>query len=263
MTSNHTAKIVFLDIETAPTLAWIWKRFKENISLDQVEKDGYILCACWKDINSNKVYKASIPDTEKPTSDNDKEVVKKLWKVLDDADIIVAHNGKKFDIPTINARFIYWGLPPPSPYKVVDTLRVLKSKFRFPVNSLDGICQHLNMGKKHSTSFKLWSSCIHGDKKAWKQMVDYCAHDVILLNQLYNKFKGWIDRHPNVNLYNNNGISKPTCEKCGSHNMHSRGTCITTTQTYKKYQCQDCGGWSRARTAEPTKTHKQNILTHI
>ena len=44
-----------------------------------------------------------------------------IFATLDEADIVVAHNAKKFDNRVAAARFMYHGFLPPSPFKTVDT----------------------------------------------------------------------------------------------------------------------------------------------
>jgi RNase P subunit RPR2 len=260
--AHHNAKIVILDIETAPVEAYIWRRWKENIRQNQVIAEGYVLCAVAKYLNEKKVRKTALPDNSQRWEKNpedDTEVVKFCWEILNDADVIVAHNGKRFDIPVLNTRFIALGLPPPSPYKIVDTLTEAKKKFKFPYNSLSGILNYLDMDGKTQTSFELWIGCKQGNKKAWKEMVQYCVNDVLILEDLYMKMAPWIDTHPNMNLYTD--MSRRTCTKCGSPRIHRRGTYATQTQKYVRFCCVECGGWSRERCTSLEKDKRKNILS--
>ena len=96
---------------------------------------------------------------------------------LDSADIVIAHNANKFDLPTINARAVEHGIKPPSPYKVVDTLSVAKKHFRFTSNKLEFIADALGCAPKlkhqHFPGFELWLQCLKQNDKAWKEMKEY------------------------------------------------------------------------------------------
>ena len=62
---------------------------------------------------------------------DDKPLLKGIRDLLDEADIVIAQNGKSFDVRKVNARLIQHGFQPPSPYRVVDTMLVAKKYFAF------------------------------------------------------------------------------------------------------------------------------------
>ena len=186
----------------------------------------------------------------KPGSENDKALVKQLWKLFDEADILIAHNGDNFDIKKANARFAYYKLPPPSPYKTIDTLKVARKYFQFTSNKLDDLGNHLGYGRKLAhTGFHLWKGCMNGDLQAWKHMVRYNRRDVELLEKIYLHLRPWISNHPNVSILSDtyNG-----CPACGSKNVMKMGTDITQTGRVQQYQCRDCKKWSRGKIQKVT-----------
>ena len=79
------------------------------------------------------------PEAYEKDPENDFHVVKKVWELLNEADIVVAHNGDKFDMRKCNARFIYHGLGPISPVKSIDTLKVARKYFYFNANHLNNL----------------------------------------------------------------------------------------------------------------------------
>ncbi len=253
-----TAKILFFDIETAPSLAWVWKRFKENVSLDQVEVDGFVMCSAWKWYGKNDVVcVANRP--EQP--DNDEAVVRATWAALDEADIVVAHYGSRFDAPVMNSRFALYGLGPPSPYKLIDTKEVASKKFKFPSNKLDGLARFFGLGKKIKTDFDLWKGCLHGDEKCWNKMIRYCMSDVRILEKVYKALRPWITSHPNVNLFGD--LSRPACPKCGGKKIQWRvHEYKTATQVFAAFQCTSCQGWGRAARSLVPKEVKKNVLSN-
>lgn len=256
----NNAKIAFVDIETAPTLAWVWRRFQENIGLDQVESDGYILCGAWKWKGEKEAHVVGNTDFKSCLLEDDSQTVFALWKVLDEADIVVAHYGKRFDVPFLNARFVKHSLRPPSPYKVVDTKEVAKKKFMFPSNKLDGLLRFFNLPQKHETDFNLWKGCLHGDKGCWDRMLSYCANDVIQLEKVYDLLLPWMDQHPNVAMYSD--MVRPACPKCGSTRIQWRGLKTTWCARYRAFQCQSCGGWGRSRVCDIPNADRKNVVTH-
>jgi hypothetical protein len=91
---------------------------------------------------------------------------------------------------------------------------------------------------------------MNGDKDAWKRMEEYNIQDVVLLESLYHKLLPWIKTHPNRNLFSDDVV----CPTCGSHHLQKRGTAISITGTYQRYQCKSCGSWSQG-----TKSTKKTV----
>ncbi len=246
-------KILLFDLETAPSLGWVWEKYETNV-LD-FKAEWYLLCFAAKWLDGNKVFAHALPDFKsyKPGSEDDKALVKELWNLFDEADILIAHNGDHFDIRKANARFAYYKLPPPSPYKTIDTLKVARRYFNFTSNKLDDLGNHLGYGRKLAhTGFHLWKGCMRGDKKSWKHMVDYNKRDVVLLEQIYQHLKPWIQNHPNVALL----ADKEGCPACGGK-LQKRGLGINKTTKYQRYQCISCGAWSKGKYV-PIKGQKTN-----
>lgn len=256
-----SAKILILDIETAPETAYIWKRFKETVGQTQIKEPGYLLCMSWKWMNGTvkNIGLFGGRSWNRGNRTDDWAVVKKAHELLCEADIVVGHNVKSFDLATLNARFIAYGLPPPTPYKVCDTLEVLKKKLRLPSNSLESASHYFGIAIKEKQPFTLWRDCMNGIESAWKTLVTYCNHDVDVVEELYIKLIPWVDLHPNMGLYAEDG-TKVVCPKCGSVSLHRRGIQRTTVHVYQRYQCNECGGWSRGRM--PIKVDKDHVLVH-
>jgi RNase H-like protein len=234
-----TPKILLLDIETAPSLGWVWQKWQTDVV--DFKQTCYILSYSAKWLGGRHVTKGLIdyPGYEKDR-ENDKALVGDLWELFNEADVIVAHNGDEFDVKKCNMRFSVHGLNPPSPYKTVDTKKLAKKHFAFESNSLNDLGKVLGLGKKVSTGgFGLWLKVMEGDEKAWKRMKGYNRGDVTLLEKVYLHFRPWSPGHP--------VWSGESCPKCGVGKLHRRGEAVAKTVTYQRYQCQGCGGWSRSR----------------
>lgn len=240
-------KILIYDIETSPSLGYYFELYKEgNIVWD--EKSWYMLSFAWKWFGEDKTHVLALPDfkTYKKDPENDKELCKELWALFDEADVIIAHNGNSFDQKKSNARFIYHGFTPPSPYKEIDTKLVAKKYFRFDSNKLTDLGKYLKCGQKVETGgFSLWKRCMAGDMDAWKSMVKYNKQDVVLLEQIYLRLRPWMTQHPNMNIVMGTMTNCPNCE---SPKIHKRGYMFTRLSKRQRYQCNDCHAWSSGET---------------
>lgn len=237
-------KILLYDIETAPNLAYVWGKYQQDVI--DYEKEWYLLCFAYKWLGDKNVKAESLVTSQSKDPTNDEHLVKILWKLFDEADIVIAHNGDAFDNKKVFARFAAYGMKPPSPFKTVDTKKAAKRYFMFNSNKLDDLGNYFGIGRKINTGgFELWKGCMTGDKKAWHKMIKYNKQDVVLLEKVYNRLLPWIGNHPNVNLYHENDIG---CPNCHSTHFQSRGFDYTASTKKRKYQCQACGKWFRGKT---------------
>lgn len=243
-------KILFIDIESSPAMAYVWGRWQQNIAGSQVVREGNLLTWSAKWLDDKRILSDSIVNYNNWSPQDDKNIVKSLWKLVDEADIIVAHNGDSFDIPMMNARFMFHKMQPPSFYRTIDTKRVAKSKARFPSNKLDDLLKHLDLGKKLDTGgFKLWSDCMNGDVAAFNKMQRYNNVDVRTLERLYLALRPWMDNHPNVSVLVGDGDG---CTACGHTDLEHRGFYHTNARIYRRLRCKNCGKWNKAVHSEKT-----------
>lgn len=222
-------KILFFDIETTPNLGYWWHGLWEQ-DIIKIKKEGSVLCFAYKWADSKQTHFVGL------NRKNRKQLAKELWKIFDEADIIVAHNGDRFDIKKSNVFFLKHGLTPPSPYKTVDTRKEAKKHFMFNSNKLTDLGKFLELGEKEQTGgFSLWEGCMSGDRKAWHTMEVYNRQDVVLLEKVYKKLLPWMKSHPDTLL--------GECPKCGSDRVQSRGLSVTRKGSKSRLHCQSCGGW--------------------
>lgn len=249
--------ILIVDIETAPTLAYVWGLFDQNIGIDQIARDSYVLCWAAKWYGKKEVLFDSIKKYPRFKKDphNDIEIAKSAHALLSQADVIVAHNGNSFDLKWLNYIFLKHNLDPIPPYKSVDTLQVARGNFYFKSNKLDFISQRLGVGAKvKHEGFGLWTKCMAGDEKAWKRMEKYNKKDVVVLEGVYTKMRPFMKRHPIVHprkqyertapykkIVDGTGVCCPTC---GSTNLQSNGFITNSTGKFRRYKCLDCRRWT-------------------
>lgn len=258
--SRMRAKILVLDIETAPMRAFVWRRWKQNVHDSQIISRWFMLTWSAKWLFSDKTLSDKLTSKE-AKGENDLRLAKNLWSLLDEADIIIAHNGERFDIPQINARFIVHGLKPTRPYQQIDTLKVARRQFDFDGNGLDNLANIFGITGKVETSFELWDRCVAGDTKALKEMETYNIQDVLLLEELYLKIRPWIKAHPNLGLYVES--EEPVCHACGSTELEPSGDYRTAVGVYDTFKCKVCDSYSRARTNSVPKEKRKELLVGL
>jgi hypothetical protein len=194
--------------------------------------------------------------------ENDKELLKGIWELLNTADIVISQNGISFDSKKLNARFLLNGITPPSPYKHIDTLRIARKHFALTSNKLEfmtgKLCtKYKKQSHKKYPGFELWKECLAGNLDAWKSMEKYNKYDVLSLEELFHKLQPW-DNSINFNLYTPDLLNK--CN-CGSEKFQRRGYSYTTTGKFQKYQCLGCGAWSRDKNNMYDKEKSKSLRT--
>lgn len=237
---NRSPRILLFDIEVAPVKAWSWGPMYETNLID-IDQDWFMISYAWKWADKKKIYAKSLPDYPRYERDkfDDKPLVKDLWKLFDEADVIVAHN-IDFDIKKSNTRFIQHRLKPPSPYKTFCTLKTARRVGKFNSNKLDQLGATLRKGRKLAhTGWHLWKKCMNGSMAAWRLMVKYNRRDVFLLSEIYDVFKPWAPNHPVLTAYTGD-IACPTCQ---SKKIQRRGVSVAQKARYHRFHCQSCGHW--------------------
>lgn len=229
-------KLLFVDIETAPIEAYTWGTYDQNIGLDMIKKDWSILSWAAKWQGTKKVHQR---DVERMS---ERKMLQGMWDLLDEAEIIVTQNGKKFDEKKLNARFIAHGMTPPSSYRHIDTLKLARKYFAFTSNKLEFMGKHLKtkhqkLKHKKFPGFELWAECLKGNKAAWKQMREYNCYDVIVLEEVYDKLIIW-----------DPGFRTPERCTCGAESYRKIGFQMAASGAkYQRYRCNNCGAEVRDR----------------
>lgn len=256
--------ICIIDIETSLAKVYSWGLGKQFLTIDQLIEDWEILCFSAKvfgqdttiNIDSMGEYCEGYPEN---TYEN---LLGRLWDILDWADIVVAHNGKKFDIPKINAKFLEHNFIPPSPYKVLDTYQIAR-KIGFTSKKLDFLARVFGFEGKHDTGgIKLWIDCMAGDVEAWAKMKAYNDQDILELEKIYLELRPWDTYHPNVAVYFEDDA--PRCNCCGSSNISPiNGVATTNLSKFELYRCDDCGTPLRGRVNLRSKKSMQNTFMKV
>jgi DNA polymerase elongation subunit (family B) len=246
-------KILLLDIETAPITAKIWRLDAQYVSTNQIIEDSHLLSYAAKFLNEKKIFYNDQKNIKDKT--DDKKLLLELKELLNEADVVVAHNGKAFDIPFILGRMFLKNIDPPSHFEQIDTYRLLKSKFALTSNKLEYVAKYFKLEKyKHKkfSGIELWLECLKDNKKAFKELKKYNIQDVIILEKIYLMLRKFIDSKLYVEDENQ-------CPHCLSKNtLQKNGIRYTKYNVYQRYICTKCFGWSRGKIALNNK--KINIM---
>lgn len=227
-------KLLVLDIETTPNLAYVWGLWDQNVGLNQIAESTEMLCWAAKWVGKRGV---------SFRSKNDPDMVEEIHRLLSEADCVIHYNGQRFDVPHLNREFLLAGLPPPAPFEQIDLWNTIKRRFKFPSTKLEYVSRALGLsGKVKHEGFELWTGCMEGDPKAWAMMERYNKQDVVLTEELYGVVKPWITKHPTRTLYQGGSH----CPICGGKNMVKDGYAYTSVSKYQRWRCEDCGGWFRS-----------------
>lgn len=242
---THTnPKVLVFDIETSPILAYVWGLGEQRIALNQIKRDWYVLAWAAKWLGA-PVSTIQYQDTRGRAWGDDKDVLKGMWKLLDEADIVVTQNGKKFDSRKLNARFMLHKMPPPSPYRHLDTYKIADSAAEFTSHKLeyltDKLCtKYKKLSHKKFPGMALWDQCVEDNRKAWDEMKRYNIHDVLSTEELYTKIRPWAPQSA-PSVYEDRGA----CRTCGKFELKKEGIHRTKLGHYQQWSCKNCNSWSK------------------
>jgi predicted RNA-binding Zn-ribbon protein involved in translation (DUF1610 family) len=252
LTLATTQSVLFFDIELAPLLAYAWRLKTDYINPDAVVADQFVLSWAAKWRGQKKVHSAVLTPEEAQAQD-DGRIVQNLSDMVREADVIVAHNLTGFDLPVLRGRVLLLGQEPLGPVSVIDTLKMARQSFNLASNKLDYVAQVLGLlERKDHISFDVWKQAYLGNQRALKAMVKYNRQDVRVLEDV---FEALLPHARTVSrLADASREGEMSCPSCGSLDLQRRGVYRTNASTFQRYCCNDCGRWSRQRTAEKNKS---------
>ncbi len=254
-------KVLLWDVETTPMEVYVWGLFgNKYINHGNIIKDWNILSWAAKWLFSADMM-SDILTPEEARSRDDKRIMEGIWKLLNEADIVIGHNSRKFDHKKLNTRFIMNNYGPPMPYQTIDTLEVSRRHFNFASNRLDYLGQLMTNKGKIETNFQLWTDCLAGNQEQLDFMKKYNEMDVLLLEEVYVQLRPWIKSHPNMNIYMES--TEPGCGNCGSNDVTEGKEYITTANRYMAYRCNNCGAIMRGRISELSKDERKSLLLPV
>lgn len=240
-------------METTFLVSGHWSLWGVNININQILEHGSVICYAARWVGEEEVVWRR---------KGNKDFLTKIYELLDQADVILTYNGKKFDLPLLNLEFVKAKMNPPAPYKHIDLLETVKKQFRFPSNKLEYVASQLGVRQKVAhEGFPLWVKCREEDVAAWAKMKEYNIGDILTLEELYDVLRPWVVGHPNEALYM--AVEAFQCTTCGSTHLQKRGFHVTGVGRYQRYSCNECGAWSRSRVTDVSKEARAQLLAPL
>lgn len=230
---------LFLDLETSPNIVTSWRvGYKINLSYHDIIKERAVIVACYKWEGEKTVHSLCWDDSQ-----DDKQVLKELVALVNQADEVIGHNGARFDVPWVRTRCVYHKLPVINPdLKVIDTLQWARRYFYFNSNRLDYLGQFLGVGGKVKTESGLWTKVVmNKDKKALGRMVTYCKGDILLLEKVFNRLKMMV-KHKTHEGVLTTGVNW-TCPRTGSTNVKVSKTRVSAVGVTSYQMISSEGGY--------------------
>lgn len=248
----RSARILLLDIETLPGEYYAFAPKVEYLSPDKQIKSWSIACWAAKWLLDPDIM-GEVVNAKDAFERKDLSILGGIWRLIDEADIVVTQNGIEFDIPKLFTRFIDNQIKPPTKFSNIDTLKTAKKVFGFDYNRLDELGKRFGIGKKIDMSFLDWKNCLSNNSQAefhLQNMLAYCKQDIApLLEDVYLAMLPYIPNHPNLGIYTNH--DKDVCPKCESFDITWNEKPYATPQgLWMSFRCQSCGAVGRGTSKE-------------
>lgn len=238
--TNRELKTLIFDMELSYSLYFAFPSNKPQfLHSSQLHTRAYVPCFSWKWAHEAKARVMSVLDDKKQFKNdymNDYALAVKLHSLMDEADIIVAHNADRFDIKQANTLFIDHGLGPIGEYKSVDTLKVARKYFAFEGNSLAALCERFEIEGKGEKP--CWKALTLGDSKAIKEASVYCLQDTYALEGVFEKLRPYIKRYPSLRRPHEEVTE---CAGCKSKRLRNKGADFGGVGLVYRIKCLECG----------------------
>ncbi|CAH1193851.1 DnaQ-like exonuclease [Brevibacterium phage Rousseau] len=179
-----------------------------------------------------------------------------VWEWINQADILVGHNVERFDLKMLRSGWLEYGWAPPSPVKIVDTLKVARSELGMESNTLDALCQRLGLNAKTDKyDARIAQAAVDGDVKAQKKLKSYNIGDIAASTSLYDRLRPYTKSHPHLAMWTG---KEWACPNCGYDSIANNptGEAYANVTRYKSFQCEKCGSHIRGnkKLIDPTAT---------
>lgn len=221
--------------------------YNQNHSKNQLIEPGGLLMFSAKRLGSD--------DIESHCAwDDPVAMVKRSHEIYSQADYLIHYNGCSFDNKVFGTAWAEQGLGPAAPWRDIDLIKTVRKNFQLPFKSLAYVVEWLGLDHKTDPGgMDTWREILRptsaeAQREAQQRMVAYCENDVRITEQAFEKLRPWV---AGMNFpLSGSWDDEPACTRCGSVNIHARGWAYTTAAKYRRYQCQDCKGWMRAKRSE-------------
>lgn len=254
-------KILLFDIETLPMWVRVWGLYKQRPNIKQIVQDWIVLSWAAKWLHKPDMM-SDILSPKEIRERNDERICKSIWKLIDESDVIIAHNLSRFDIKKLNSRFMIHDMIPPSPYQMIDTLQHSYKIAAHSSHKLDWLGQLVRNEGKINTDYDLWIRCENGEKEALSEILEYNLEDVTLLEEVYLWMRPWMKSHPNIGLYMD--LKESVCTNCGSNDIVTTDKpYITAAGKYETIRCNSCGAIGRQRSSTLSIEENKKLIRSV
>jgi uncharacterized protein YprB with RNaseH-like and TPR domain len=254
-TDVQALKILIIDIETAPIIANVWGLFDQNIGLNQIVRDWFILSYSAKWMDDDTIY--YLDQRYSQDISDDRQLCEAIHHLLSQAHYVCGHNVARFDLKKINARFLKHGLDPVGPFTIIDTLRIARKHFALTSNKLEYIAKMLSCTPKSAhkkfSGMDLWTECLNKNPEAFEEMENYNKQDVITTEEVMKKLL------PYENITFQSFHNKAVCT-CGSTEFFKNGVSYNKQGSYQVYKCRGCGKRLMSKDNLNNKTIRKGFL---
>ena len=166
-------KVLFTDIETTNLTALM----------------GRVLCCSFVTLGGEPyTFRLDEKPYKGKSKIDDSRLVKAIREEWEKYDMVVAHNGRLFDIPFVNARLAKNGERPFNPHFILDTRWYLNSaSMRIGSAKLENAQKYFGLSEtKTPITWEDWQLAASHDKASMDQVVTHCEQDVLVLRELYD-----------------------------------------------------------------------------
>ena len=222
---------------------------RRRIHADDMIEWPRTICAAWKWYDSPDVEFAA--EWEVGGYDG---FMRAVWEVFDQADLIIGHNADRFDARHLMGGWAEMGLPAPSPYKVIDTLKIARGSFAYESNTLDALNKRLGIeAKTDKYDVEVARAAVAGDKEAQARIEGYNRGDIVASEALFDRLRPYAKGIPHLGMWSDDELA---CPSCGSTMTATGKTVHANVQKYEHLHCPNCGAHARgtARLKNPTRT---------
>lgn len=244
MINRSEPKILLFDIESLPDLDAVMNHLpsmSDYPGLTLKASINSVICIGYRWFGDSKTHCLNawdFPGWKKNVND-DKALLEAFMKVIETADCVVTHNGKRFDWKFIQTRLLKHELAPMPKILHIDTCAESKKNLLMFNNRLNTIAKFMTKTEKlENGGWDLWSKVMKRDKASMDLMTKYCKQDVNVLNEVFKKLRPFINNIPNYNVYS--AIDKDLCPNCGSTRLHKHGFNASRNGVSVRLKCVDC-----------------------
>jgi DNA polymerase elongation subunit (family B) len=241
-------RILIFDVELSDMLVRTYSLRNDYISPNNIVKDWFFLSYAAKFWKEDKFF--YLDNRYALDTSDDRQIVEGLHHLLESADIVVGHNMKSFDLKKLNARILFYNLPPIKDVRVIDTLKILRRIAAITSNSLDYIGKYLNLKNRKSNHGKfagksLFDECMKGNFDAWVECELYNKQDCVVTEELFEYLM------PHDKSINFQSFTQQRICSCGSKEFKKNGFKHSPTGVFQMFICIQCSKHHQ---------HKENLI---